>query len=389
MSSLARLVITAAIVQKRPVAEITTTYGVSRSWVYELLARYRQEGEAALEPRSRRPKTVPRATSADTVAAILALREELTAAGHDAGPATIAEHLTRSGVTVSVATIWRTLNRHGLITPEPKKRPKASYIRFEASAPNECWQSDFTHVRLAGSTDTEVITWLDDHSRYALSVTAHQVITGATVTTTFQATAAEHGLPATVLTDNGLVYTTRPLGARNAFQRLLHKLGIHQKNGAPNHPQTQGKVERFQQTLKKHLATRAPASSIAELQAQIDAFVTYYNTTRPHRSLGGRTPRAAYLAKPKAVPIGSPAGKDNRVRHDKVDGQGSVTLRYNGRLHHIGVGRTHARTPVVIVIQDRHIVIAAKDTGEIIRELTLDPTRDYQPRTTTKPEPPK
>nr|WP_230977478.1 integrase core domain-containing protein [Georgenia yuyongxinii] len=315
---------------------------------------------------------------------ILTWRARLLDAGHDAGPATIAHHLARDGVTVSEAIIWRTLHRHGLITPEPKKRPKSSYIRFQASAPNECWQSDFTHVRLADGTDTEVLTFLDDHSRFALSVTAHRVVTGTTVTEQFTAATTAHGIPATVLTDNGLVYTTRSLGARNAFQRLLITLGVHQKNGAPHHPQTQGKVERFQQTLKKHLATREPAATLDQLQAQLDTFVTYYNNTRPHRSLGRRTPRAAYAARPKATPIGSPAGRDHRVRTDKIDGQGKVTLRYSGHLYKIGIGRTHARTPIVMLIQDLHITIAAAATGEILRQLTLDTSRTYQPQETTK-----
>ncbi len=380
MASTARLVITAVVKQHRSVAEVAAAYGVHRSWIYRLLRRYESEGEAALEPRSRRPRTSPSAIRENTVTAILTLREHLSAAGHDNGPSTIAAYLARDGVTVSEATIWRTLTRHGLITPEPKKRPKSSYIRFQASVPNECWQSDFTHVRLADGTDTEVLTFLDDHSRYALSVTAHQPVTGTTVTTQFTAATAAHGIPATVLTDNGLVYTTRSLGARNAFQRLLITLGVHQKNGAPNHPQTQGKVERFQQTLKKHLASRPKATTLTELQSQLDAFTAYYNETRPHRSLGGKTPKAAYLARPKATPIGSPAGKDNRVRTDRVDAHGKVTLRYNSRLHHIGIGRTHARTPVVLVIQDLHITIADATTGEILRELTLEPSRDYQPQ---------
>ncbi|WP_152232845.1 integrase core domain-containing protein, partial [Georgenia ruanii] len=196
-----------------------------------------------------------------------------------------------------------------------------------------------------------------------------------------------YGIPATVLTDNGLVYTTRSLGARNAFQRLLIALGVHQKNGAPHHPQTQGKVERFQQTLKKHLATRERATTLEQLQAQLDAFVAYYNHTRPHRALEHTTPAAAYAATPRAVPLGSPHGRDNRVRTDRIDAFGKVTLRHSGRLYKIGVGRPHARTAVVMVIQDLHITIAAAATGEILRQLTLHTSRTYQPQTTTKPEP--
>ena len=146
--SKARLVITAVTVEKRPVAEVVETYDVSRSWLYELLARYREEGEAALEPKSRRPHNSPTATPAKTVDLVLRLRKELAEAGHDAGPDTVLWHLTQHHqITLSRATVHRILTRHGTITPEPKKRPKSSYIRFQASMPNETWQSDFTLKR--------------------------------------------------------------------------------------------------------------------------------------------------------------------------------------------------------------------------------------------------
>ncbi|WP_413449998.1 integrase core domain-containing protein [Georgenia phoenicis] len=182
--------------------------------------------------------------------------------------------------------------------------------------------------------------------------------------------------------------STKPGAVHNAFQRLLIALGVHQKNGKPNHPQTQGKVERFQQTLKKHLVATGPAHTIAELQQRLDTFADYYNNTRPHRSLGRRTPAAIYAATPKAVPLGSPHGRDNRVRTDRIDTAGKVTLRHSGHLYKIGIGRAHARTPIVMVIQDLHITIAAAATGEILRDLTLDTTRTYQPQETTRPEPP-
>ena len=200
--SKARLVITAITVEKRPVSEVARSYGVARSWVYELLARYREEGEAAYEPRSRRPKSSPRAIAPDTVELITRLRKELAGQGLDAGPQTIAWHLQEHHkVTVSPATVSRCLTRQGLVTPEPAKRPKSSYIRFAAEMPNECWQSDFTHYPLADGTGTEILTWLDDHSRYALSVTAHSRVTGADVLNTFRAACAAHGIPASTLTD--------------------------------------------------------------------------------------------------------------------------------------------------------------------------------------------
>ena len=207
--SKARLVITAVIVEKRPVGEVARAYGVARSWVYTLLARYEAEGEAAFEPRSRRPKTSPSAISDQTVELIVALRKDLAGQGLDAGPHTIAWHLRHHHqVTVSAATISRYLTRQGLVTPEPGKRPKSSYLRFAAELPNERWQSDFIHHHLADGTETEIVSWLDDHSRYALSVTAHPVTTGQVTLATFRAACQRHGIPASTLTDIQDVYVS-------------------------------------------------------------------------------------------------------------------------------------------------------------------------------------
>ena len=392
--SKARLVITAVTVEKRPVSEVARSYGVARSWIYTLLARYQADGEAAFEPRSRRPKTSPSAIRPEVAELIARLRKELTGQGLDAGPHTIAWHLDHHHqVRVSAATISRYLSRAGLVTADPATRPRSSYLRFEAAQPNECWQADFTHYPLAGGTGTEILTWIDDHSRYALSVTAHIRVTGPIVLTAFRAAVARHGAPAATLTDNGMVFTTRlsgGKGGRNGLETELRHLGIKQKNGKPNHPQTQGKVERFQQTLKKWLHAQAPQpATLTGLQALLDAFTTIYNTQRPHRSLPHRaTPAVIYTARPKAAPGDRTADTHDRVRRDRIDHSGVVTLRHHGKLHHIGIGRTHARTHVLLLVQDLHIRIINAATGELLRELTLDPGKDYQP-TGRPPGPPK
>src|SRR5215831_1254360 len=408
-----RLVITAVTVEKRPVSEVARTYGVARSWIYTLLARYQAEGEAAFEPRSRRPKTSPSAIGGETVDLIVRLRKELAGQGLDAGPHTICWHLRHHHqVQVSAATVARYLTAAGLVTPEPKKRPKSSYLRFEAELPNQCWQSDFTHYRLTrpdGSpgADTEILGWLDDHSRLVLRLTWYHRVTGPVVVASFQAAVAEHGAPASTLTDNGNVYTTRfagGRGGRNSFEHELRRLGVTQKNGRPNHPQTQGKVERFQQTLKNWLTAQHPQpATLAQLQALLDAFTSYYNTQRPHRSLPHQaTPAVIYAARPKAAPGSRTAGTHDRVRTDKVGVTGTVTLRHAGRLHRIGIGRTHAGTPILLLVHDLNIRIINAATGELLRHLTLDPTRIYQatgqppgpppgtprpPRKTRHPEP--
>jgi len=382
--SKARLVITSVTAENRPVSEVDRSYGVARSWVYALLARYQAEGEAAFEPRSRRPKTSPTAISQDAAELICWLRKELSGQGLDAGPHTIAWHLAHHHQTrVSAATISRYLTRAGLVTPEPKKRPKSSWIRFAAELPNERWQSDFIHWHLASGQEVEIVSWLDDHSRLALSVTACPVTTGEITLATFRATCARHGIPASTLTDNGMVYTTRLAGGRggrNGLENELRALGVTQKNGRPSHPQTQGKVERFQQTLQKWLAARPAAATLTGLQQQLDAFTAYYNTQRPHRSLAHRaTPATAYAARPKATPGDRTADTHDRVRTDIIGTNGTVTLRHNGRLYHIGTGRAHAGTHVLLLIRDLAIRIIDAATGELLHELNLDPTRNYQP----------
>ena len=245
--SRARVAVLKVISKQLSVTAAAAEYGYSRQHLHRLVARYQAGGLEAVEPRSRRPKSSPQATEDKVREFIVQARLELTAAGWDAGPVTIAWHLEQAGLHVpSTSTIRRVLHAAGLVTPEPRKRPRSSYLRFEAAQPNECWQSDFTHWALAGGADAEIINWLDDHSRYLLGCSAHAPVTGQVVVDTFLQAGSAHGLPASTLTDNGRVYTARFGGGRNAFEYLLAALGITQKNGHPFHPQTQGKVERFQ-----------------------------------------------------------------------------------------------------------------------------------------------
>ena len=375
-------VILSVVLEGRSQADVARSYQVSEATVSRWVARYRSDGDTAFEPRSRRPAMSPTRLTRERIELIVNLRDQLTSSGLDAGPATIVWHLEHHHATiVSISTIRRHLLTAGRITANPRKRPRSSYIRFQAELPNQMWQTDMTHWTLADHTDSEILTWLDDHSRYALSVTAHPRVTGPIVVTTFDTTAEQHGHPASVLSDNGLYYTARFARGGNSgpnrFEQHLIELGIQQKHSRPNHPTTCGKVERFQLTLKKWLTNQPTADNLTALQHQLDTFSELYNHHRPHRSLNRRTPHTSYTTLPKATP-GNPT-HTWRKRHDRVDKTGRVTLRHNGNLHHIGIGRAHADKPIVMLIHNLEIRIIHTTTGELLRQLTLDPTRNYQP----------
>ena len=338
--ALARYVVDAVVLEGRGVREVARAHGVSKTWVSVQLARYREGGYEALAPRSRRPHHRPNRTPLELEDEIVRLRKQLVDAGLDAGARTIHWHLSKlRSDCPSVSTIWRVLSRRGFVTPEPKKRPDASLIRFEAALPNECWQADVTHWALRGGRDVEILDFIDDHSRLIIGARVFSITKVPDVVDTFEEAAERWGYPASVLTDNGAIFNGGPRKGTTAFEALLKELGITTKHSRPYHPQTCGKIERFHQTLKRFLAKQRKARSVPELQRQVDRFVEYYNEARPHRARGYVTPKAAFDALEKARPGDPVAGTHFRVRTDKVDSCGKVTLRHDSRLFHIGIGR--------------------------------------------------
>jgi transposase InsO family protein len=377
----ARYLVEAHVLEGRSVSELAAAHGVHRSWIYKLLGRYRAGGYEALKPRSRRPRSCKHETPPAMVKAIVGLRSELEGQGHDAGAETIAYHLAQHNQEVpSVSTIWRILRREGLVAPQRQKRPRSSLIRFEAQLPNELWQADITCWQLASGQEVEILNVLDDHSRLFLGSDAYLRVKAADVVSSFHKAAGLHGLPASLLTDNGAVFTGSYRGGKVLLQYELERLGVECKNSRPYHPQTCGKVERLHQTLKRYLAKQRPAQTLRALQRQLDAFAHYYNHIRPHRAIGRRTPLQAYSARLKARPTGASTATYFRVREDKVDKSGKVSLRYDSRLYKIGIGRAHKGRAVKLLIADQSIRVIDLQ-GELIRELTLDPSRNYQPLT--------
>jgi hypothetical protein len=238
-----------------------------------------------------------------------------------------------------------------------------------------------THWRLGDRTEVEIVNFIDDHSRLAVAARVLGTATAPQVLRVFRAAGERWGLPAALLTDNGCVYTTWHRGGPNVMQTELLALGIEFRHSRPYHPQTCGKVERFHQTMKAFLARQPPAGSIAELQTQVDRFVAYYNEVRPHRARERRPPRVAFEARDRARPSGPMirVGTGVRVRRDRIDNNGKVTLRHRTRLHHIGVGHAHKGKRVIMLVDGLDVRVVSQD-GELLRQLTLDPTRDYQPQ---------
>lgn len=350
--------------------------GITRQTAYKWRARYRAEGVAGLEDRSRAPKRPAGRVDASVEDAVVAARKQLAEEGLDVGPASIHDRLVAQGRPApSEATIWRIAVRRGQVIPQPAKRPKVSYRRFERSRPNECWQGDDTHYVLASDQEVRIINLIDDHSRLNVDSLAVAVCTSTRVWEAFTRGASRHGLPAEFLDDNGRAYVSLRGEQPVLFQAHLARLGVRQIRSRAYHPQTCGKVERFHQTQRRWLAARPAAMTLAQLQALLDDFRGIYNHSRPHRALGRRTPATVWAAQPPAAPA-TPA-EDPPVLFGAALVGPSGTISTSGRLI-IGLGTEWAHRHVTVVRRGPLIIVIDTHTGEIVRELTIDPTRRYQ-----------
>lgn len=351
------------------VSEFCRRHGVSTWFFYDLRRRYALEGESVLEPKSRAARTVANRTPDWVEDLVVGLRKELQDGGWDAGPGTIWSHLSVSlpvGVVPSEATIWRILSRRGFITPEPKKAPKHAYRRFVAERANECWQIDDTSWELSDGSGVKVVTIVDDCTRFCPGLKAVVSVNGDTAFDAFLTAAGRCGWPARFLSDNAKAYK---IGLADA----VGFLGVDHRHGRPHHPQTQGKVERFHQTLQKWLATQPRAATLGQLQNQLDEFVDYYNNHRPHRGIGRQTPAAVWNKTPKTGPANRPLDTPTSVHRVTVTGG----ICHINKTYSITVGAIHNGQHAAVIITGTtcHVFI----TGQIIRELQLDPTRRNQP----------
>jgi transposase InsO family protein len=363
-----RRLIAEADVSTLNVSRFCRDHGIGRDAFYEWRRRFDEDGEAGLESRSRAPNRVANRTPGEVEDAIIELRKELTDVGLDAGPATIHYWLERRLCSARVpcpSTIWRVLSRRGFVVADPTKSPGRRWRSFAAERANECWQIDSTHWTLADASEVEIINSVDDCSRTAIRSAA---VARCTLETSWDAIAdgaGRYGWPEWVLSDNGAMFGP-------AFAENLAAIGVGIGHSRPYHPQTCGKVERFHQTQKRWLAGHDPAATITELQQLLDEFVDYYNTQRPHRSLGRRTPHDVWNTTPRSGPASQPLGQPTVVHHNLV---------YDGVVwagpYRITIGAEHnGHQATIITTATRcHVFI----NGRLVRELTINPDQANQP----------
>jgi transposase InsO family protein len=351
--------------------------GVSRQTAYKWRARFAEFGVEGLAERSRAAKRPAGRTSSDVEDQIVRLRKELSDDGLDAGADSIGWHLTQRQLPCpSVSTIWRVLVRRGLVVPEPKKVPRRVWKRFERERPNEMWQIDATHYVLADGSDVEIINLIDDCSRVNVDAFAVASCTSPAAVQAFDRAAQRYGLPAELLSDNGRAFTCGDTVTKVVFEATMERLGISKHHSSPYHPQTCGKCERFHQTQKRWLRRQRQPDTLDELQALLDQFRVIYNEHRPHRALSRRTPASVWSENPKAVPTGTATARSTTITNLTVGDQGNV--RIQGLI--IGLGATHRHQPVTAIRTGDHITITHADAAIIVRELTIDPGRTYQPQ---------
>jgi transposase InsO family protein len=353
------------------VSEVCAELGISRQTFYKYKRRWAAEGPAGLVERSRRPHYSPRLMPATLEDEIVRLRKELPLYN---GAQSIVYQLKRDGWPVpSVSAAYRALVRRGLVAPQPHKRPRSAWRRFEWPRPNAAWQIDATWV-LSSGRELWVMDVLDDHSRLVVAARACGGPTGEAAWDALCDAASRWGLPAHVMSDNGTCFTSRfqSWEGETDFERDLRALGVHHIPSSPGHPQTCGKLERFHQTLKAWLRKQPLARSRGQLQAQLDEFLVFYNTERPHRALGGQTPLERWSAKTPAGPA------------EPIPAPPNATLHHAGRAgtinwshYQIGVGALYRSQALLVIARDDDLAVFGP--RGLIRRFRLDRSRHYQP----------
>ena len=360
---------------------------ISRKTFYAIRARTRTDGAAAaLEPRSRRPRTSPTRITDEVKQQALGVRTALESSGLDHGPISVHDKMHALGLdpVPSVASLARIFRDAGVARLEPKKKPRSAWRRFVYPAPNACWQLDATEYVLTGGRKCVILQLIDDHSRYALASHVDWGETSQAAIAVFDKAVAAHGVPQRLLSDNGTALNPSRRGVLGQLVVHVMGLGVEPITGKPYKPTTQGKNERFHQTLFRYLDKQPLAATLADLQAQVDAFDHIYNTERPHQGLPGRvTPITAWeatekaeaprptheqlslprLTRPVPTPVPSDLPDDTIVKTLTTGGS-----FYLDKVHYMVDGRRGLAQ--VLVITDGDNITVTDPQGEILIEHT-------------------
>jgi transposase InsO family protein len=361
--------------------------GISRTTFYKYVERFEAEGVDGLLERSRRPGASPGQTSAAVEDEIVRRRKELTDQGWDAGAQSIYFRMRRAGQHPPTSrTIHRVLVRRGLVVPEPAKRPRSSYRRFEYPRTNDCWQIDATECQLSDGSKAVVFHLIDDCSRRSLGSIAASAETAEAAQRCVNEAITVHGIPGMFLSDNGSAFSAKLRGGEAELERLLRALGVNVVTSSPYHPQTCGKDERIHQTFKKWLGKQPPPDTTDALHLLAVTFDRLYNSERPHSSLGGATPDEAWAARDRCPEPTTPADPSTRINKVTVTGRGAVPI---GSRYEVQVGREWTGATVIVIATGDHVRILFNK--KLVRDITIDPNRRYQPlgRARTGPRRPR
>jgi transposase InsO family protein len=369
------------------VSTFCAEHEISRKSFYELRKRARHDGPAAvLEPRTRRPTTSPTKLTEEVKQQAIEVRAALEASGLDHGPISVHDKMRAMGLPVvpSTASLSRIFREAGVARLEPKKKPRSAWRRFVYPAPNACWQLDATEYVLTGGRRCVIFQLIDDHSRYAVGSHVAWGETSDAAKAVFDKAVASHGVPQRLLSDNGAALNPSRRGVLGQFVVHVMALGVEPITGKPYKPTTQGKNERFHQTLFRYLDKQPLAATLAELQTQVDVFDRIYNTERPHQGLPGRiTPRAAWDAtpvaeaprptrelflrraveRPRPAPAPVPADLPDDTQIKNLSGVGTFFL---DKVHYKVDGRRAFEQ--VLVITDEDKITVTDPQGEILIE---------------------
>lgn len=374
------------------VTRFVAEHPISRSQFYAIRARVAGEGAlAALQPRPRSPRGLrhPQAIPVAVEDLAVEIRKDLADQGLDHGPVTVRVHLQRAGVaTPAASTLARVFTRRGMVVPQPRKRPHASYRRFSFAMVHECWQLDAFEWRLADATPVVIFQLLDDCSRFLV---ASHVALGERAEDAIHVVTKgidRFQVPCLLLTDNGTAFNRDRLGIQTQLVASLTTLGCRPITGRAGHPQTQGKDERVHATTQNWLRAHPAPATVAELQSQVDAFDDYYNRTRPHQALALQTPAQAMAAAPVAIPPTPPAPTRPPRPVTAVKRRVATTGQISINTAYVNLGTRHAGTTVTVILSPATANIF-DETGTHIRSITLIPGQTYYSNGRPRGRPPK